>query len=89
MTDIYDPRRINPVLFFQQMDASDVERRQQPNRIRLVLGVPSDQIQSRIDAALSAGGQILGEQRLEHYTLADPEGNEVDLILPPWQPQQA
>ena len=85
VTDIYDPRRINPVLFFQQMDASDVERRQQRNRIRLVLDVPSDQIQSRIDAGLVAGGQIVGEQRLERYTLADPEGNEVDLILRPWQ----
>ena len=88
LTDIYDPRRINPVLFFQQMDASDVERRQQRNRIRLELAVPFDQVRSRIDAGLSAGGRIVGEQTQERCTMADPEGNEVDLILPPLPVQE-
>ena len=84
LSDIYDPRRLNPVLFFQQL----AEPRQQRNRVRLELAVPSDQVQSRIDAGLSAGGSIVGEQPHERCTLADPEGNEVDLVLPPWSAQE-
>jgi hypothetical protein len=38
------------------------------------LAVPEDQAQSRIDAALAAGGRIV-----DRYALADPEGNEVVL----------
>src|SRR5262249_10591562 len=34
-SDIHDPRRLNPVLVFQELDASDTERRQQRNRIRV------------------------------------------------------
>src|SRR5262249_2194519 len=30
--DIYDPRQLNPVLVFQQIDASETERRRQRNR---------------------------------------------------------
>jgi len=70
LTDIYDPRRLNPVLFFQQLG----EPRQQRNRIRLELAVPSDQVQARIDAGLSAGGRVL------EHTLTDPEGNEVEIV---------
>jgi hypothetical protein len=75
LTDIYDPRRLSPVLFFQPMDASDPQRRQHRNRLHLELFVPPDQAQARIDAAVAAGGRIVGR-----HTLVDPEGNEVDLV---------
>ena len=83
LTDIYDPRRLNPVIIFQQMDASEQERRRQRNRIHLDLVVPSDQAQARIDTAVAAGGRILTEPTPGRRTLADPEGNEVDIVTHP------
>jgi Glyoxalase-like domain len=80
LTDIYDPRRLNPVLFFQPMDASDTERRQHRNRIHIDLFVPYDQAQARIDAAVAAAGRIVTENASDRRTLVDPEGNEVDIV---------
>ncbi len=79
-TDLYDPRQLNPVVFFQPMDATEVERRGQRNRIHVELLMPSDQLQARADAAVAAGGRILEEERSpDRFRLADPEGNEVVL----------
>lgn len=83
LTDVYDPRRLNPVIIFQPMDVADSGRRRQRNRIHLDLVVPHDQAQSRIDAALAAGGRILSDATPGRHTLADPEGNEVDIVTPP------
>jgi glyoxalase superfamily protein len=80
LTDIYDPRRLNPVLFFQPMDASDTDRRQHRNRIHIDLFVPYDQAQARIDAAVAAGGRIVTENASDRHTLVDPEGNEVHIV---------
>ncbi|MEQ7010350.1 VOC family protein [Actinopolymorpha sp. B17G11] len=85
LQDIYDPRRINPVFWFQQIDAKDVHdeaRRAQRNRIHVDLFVPDDQAQARIDAALAAGGRIANDSEAPAWwTLADPEGNEVDVAV--------
>ena len=70
LTDIYDPRRLNPVLFFQQLE----EPRRQRNRIHFELDVPQDAVPERVEAALRAGGRLLDEKP---YLVADPEGNEV------------
>lgn len=70
LSDIYDPRRLNPVLFFQQLE----EPRQQRNRISFELAVPDDAVAKRVQAALSAGGRVVAEKP---YLVADPEGNEV------------
>jgi hypothetical protein len=78
VSDIYDPRRLNPVLFFQQLDAND-ERTKQRNRIRLELVVPDDQAHARIETAVSAGGRIL-DQTAQRCLLSDPEGNEIDIL---------
>lgn len=83
VTDIYDPRRLNPVLFFQQMDASDTDRRQHRNRIHIDLVVPDDQAQSRIESAVAAGGRIVGENASGRHILGDPEGNEVHIVTFP------
>ncbi|WP_239089202.1 VOC family protein [Micromonospora gifhornensis] len=79
VTDIYDPHRLNPVLFFQRMDASDTERRQHRNRIHVDLFVPYDQVHARIDAAVAAGGRTVTESA-PRRTLIDREGNEVDIV---------
>jgi catechol-2,3-dioxygenase len=82
ITDIYDPRRLNPPLFFQRMSADDRARREQRNRIHLDLFVPNDQAGARIHAALAHGGRVVYDAEApEWWTLADPEGNEVDIAV--------
>lgn len=83
LTDIYDPRRLNPVIIFQQMDAAEQDRRQQRNRIHFDLCVPSDQAQARIDAAVAAGARVVTDKAQGRCRLADPEGNEVDIVTQP------
>lgn len=83
LSDIYDPRRLNPVLFFQPLDPADEARRRQRNRLHLELAVPHDQLRSRVDAALAAGGRILTDGSPERCLLTDPEGNELTLITQP------
>jgi hypothetical protein len=82
VTDIYDPRRLNLTILFQQMSASEEARRKQRNRIHVDVYVPDDQARARIDAALAAGGRIAYDAEApEWWTLADPEGNEVDIAV--------
>ncbi|NNC12147.1 pterin-4-alpha-carbinolamine dehydratase [Planctomonas sp. JC2975] len=74
-----DPRGIGPSVWFQQMDAP----RPQRNRIHLDLALPRALAQQRIDAAVAAGGRIATDAFAPHWwTLADPEGNEIDIA--PW-----
>jgi hypothetical protein len=80
LTDLYDPRQLNPVVFIQPMDATETERRRQRNRIHVELLMPSDQLRTRVDAAVAAGGRTVQDERSpDRYRLADPEGNEVVL----------
>ncbi|MGW6280031.1 VOC family protein [Kribbella sp. NPDC055071] len=78
LTDIYDPCRLNPTLFFQTLDPTD-PRRHERSRIHLELAVPHDQAQARINSALATGGHLLSESP-DRIHLADPEGNEVELL---------
>ena len=76
---LIDPRREGPTVWFQQMDAP----RPQRNRIHVDVYLPQDQAEARIEAALAAGGRVVYEGHAPHWwTLADPEGNEVDVA--PW-----
>jgi hypothetical protein len=79
VTDIHDPRRLNPVLVFQELDASETERRQQRNRIHFELAVPSDLAPTRLATAVAAGGRLLDESE-DRWRVADPEGNELVII---------
>jgi hypothetical protein len=79
-SDIYDPRRLNPTFIFQQMDATDEDRRRQRNRTHFELSIPSDQVHARLDAAIAAGGRILPADRPDTHTVTDPEGNELTLV---------
>jgi hypothetical protein len=79
LTDIHDPRRLNPVLVFQPLDASDTARRRQRNRIHFELAVPSDHAQAHLATTVAAGGRLLDES--EHrWRVADPEGNELVIV---------
>ena len=73
---LIDPQSEGPTVWFQQMD----EPRPQRNRIHIDLYVPEDRARARVDAAIAAGGRIVYEDRAPlWWTLADPEGNEVDV----------
>ena len=76
VTDICDPRWLNPVLVFQELDAADAARRQQRNRIYVELAVPADVAEARVDAAVAAGGRVLDESPAR-WRVGDPEGNEL------------
>jgi 4a-hydroxytetrahydrobiopterin dehydratase len=80
--DVVHPDDQGPPFWFQQMDAP----RPQRNRIHIDLYVPHDQAEARVAAALAAGGHIVNEENApEWWTLADAEGNEVDVA--PWPDQ--
>lgn len=79
VSDIHDPRRLNPVLVFQELDASDAQRRQQRNRVHFELAVPSDLAHTRLAETVAAGGRLL-DQSQDRWRVADPEGNEMVII---------
>jgi 4a-hydroxytetrahydrobiopterin dehydratase len=77
--DLIDPLFQGPPIWFQQMDAP----RPQRNRIHIDVYVPHDQAEARVAAALAAGGHIVSDEHAPGWwTLADAEGNEVDVA--PW-----
>jgi 4a-hydroxytetrahydrobiopterin dehydratase len=73
--DLVDPRGRGPSFWFQPMDAP----RPQRNRVHIDVWVPHDQAEARVAAALAAGGRLVSEHAPEWWTLADAEGNEVDV----------
>lgn len=81
-TDLVDPSRLNTVVFFQPMDESETERRAQRNRIHVDIFLPEDLAQQRVAAAVAAGGTVMREATApQTWTIADPEGNEVDITF--------
>jgi 4a-hydroxytetrahydrobiopterin dehydratase len=77
--DLIDPLFQGPSVWFQQMDAP----RPQRNRIHIDVYVPHDQAEARVAAALAAGGHMVNDENAPGWwTLADAEGNEVDVA--PW-----
>lgn len=77
---IADPRGQGPAFWFQQMDAP----RPQRNRIHLDVSVPHDEAETRITAALDAGGTLVSAAAAPAFwVLADPEGNEA--CISTWQ----
>jgi 4a-hydroxytetrahydrobiopterin dehydratase len=76
--DAVDRLGLGPNVWFQKMDAP----RPQRNRIHVDVSVPRDQAERRIAGALAAGGRMVRDNGPSWWTLADPEGNEVDVA--PW-----
>ncbi len=79
VTDINDPLRLNPVLVFQELAASETARREQRNRIHVELAVPSDFAQARLATTVASGGRLLDESQ-DRWLVADPEGNELVIV---------
>jgi 4a-hydroxytetrahydrobiopterin dehydratase len=79
-SDIADPLGLYPPVYVQQMDTM----REGRNRIHIDLGIPHDVAEARVAAALEAGGRLVSDEHAPMWwTIADPEGNEVDLAT--WQ----
>ncbi len=77
--DLFDAHLQTPPFWFQQMDAP----RPQRNRIHIDVYVPHDQAEARVAAAIAAGGHVVSDEHAPGWwTLADAEGNEVDVA--PW-----
>jgi 4a-hydroxytetrahydrobiopterin dehydratase len=77
--DIEDPLWHSPNIWFQEMA---VPRRQR-NRFHIDVSLPRDQAEARKSAALAAGGHLVSDAHApDWWTLADSEGNEVDIV--PW-----
>ena len=71
--DLIDPRGRGPSFWFQQMDAP----RPQRNRVHIDVWVPHDRAETRIAAAIAAGGHLVTDQYAPGWwVLADAEGNE-------------
>lgn len=74
--DLVDPQMRWSGIWFQEMDVPRTER----NRIHVDVFVPIDQARARIAAAVAAGGRVVNDANAPMWwTLADTEGNEVDV----------
>lgn len=78
--ELVDPHDRWPRFWLQQMDVPRSGR----NRMHVDVSVPHDQAEARIAAALAAGGRMVYDAEAPAFwTLADAEGNEVDIAT--WQ----
>lgn len=74
--ELVDPDGTRPTIWFQQ-----TERHEEPRqRFHLDLRVPPEEAESRIAAALEAGGAMVSEERAPTFwVLGDAQGNKVCL----------
>lgn len=73
VTDLVDPLGLGHVLFVQDMDAHEDERRRQRPRVRVEVLVPADALEARLDAVVAAGGRVL-ERHEGRATIGDADG---------------
>jgi 4a-hydroxytetrahydrobiopterin dehydratase len=74
--DVLDPRGRGPSIWFEAMD----KPRPQRNRLHVDVWVPHDEAEARVAAAVEAGGHLVSDEYAPAWwTLADSEGNEVDV----------
>ncbi|WP_432992846.1 VOC family protein [Dactylosporangium sp. CA-233914] len=77
---LLDPLGVTPAVWFQHMDVP----RPQRNRIHLDISVPHEEAESRVAAALAAGGILVSDTHAPAFwVLADAEGNEACITT--WQ----
>lgn len=83
--ELVDPLGQIPTVWFQQADpGSRSGGSTVAQRWHLDLRVPPEQVQSRIDAALEAGGVLVSDEKAPAFwVLADPQGNQACLTT--WQ----
>jgi 4a-hydroxytetrahydrobiopterin dehydratase len=78
--DAIDPHRRGPHLWFHELNPPKSGR----GRIHIDVSVPADQAESRVNAAVAAGGRIADDSHApEWWTLASPENHGVDIAAWP------
>ncbi len=74
--DVTDPSRRVPTIWFQQCEPHENPHQ----RFHLDLRVPPEQVESRMAAAMAAGGTLVADDQAPRFwVLADPQGNRVCL----------
>ena len=74
--DLVDPHGRGPAIWFQRDGRAAAAAQPDP----LDVSVPHDQAEARVAAALAAGGRLVSDRYAPRWwTLADAEGNEVDV----------
>jgi 4a-hydroxytetrahydrobiopterin dehydratase len=74
--ELADPLGRWPAVWFQRTQTPRTER----NRVHVDVCVAPEVAQARVEAALAAGGRLVSDEFAPHWwTLADAEGNEVDV----------
>jgi 4a-hydroxytetrahydrobiopterin dehydratase len=77
---LVDPLRIGPPVWFQQMNEPRTDR----DRFHIDVSVPHDVAESRVAAALAAGGTMMTDRFARSWwVLADADGNEACVCT--WQ----
>lgn len=77
---LVDPARRGPEVWFQQMDVPRPDR----NRLHVDVSVPHDVAETRVAAAIAAGGRLVSDARARAFwVLADADGNEACVCT--WQ----
>ena len=77
---LVDPNRIGPPVWFQQLDEPNPGR----GRFHIDVSVPHDVAESRVAAALAAGGRLVSDRFARSWwVLADADGNEACVCT--WQ----
>jgi 4a-hydroxytetrahydrobiopterin dehydratase len=75
--DLVDPGDRLAPFWFEEMDEL---RADGAGTMHLVVWVPWDQVEARIQAGLASGGRLIRHNAEEAFwTLADPAGNEIDI----------
>jgi 4a-hydroxytetrahydrobiopterin dehydratase len=78
--DLVDPHGRGPAFWFEQMEQP---RSHEGGAIHLGIWVPYEQAESRVQAALAAGGHMVRDDYAPAWwTLADAAGNEADIATP-------
>ncbi|MGJ9422831.1 VOC family protein [Aeromicrobium sp. CF3.5] len=74
--EVTDPSHRVPTIWFQRCEPHEHPHQ----RFHLDLRVPPEQVESRVAAALAAGGTLVSEDQAPRFwVLADPHGNQVCL----------
>lgn len=82
--DIIDSQGRSPAVWFQQMETPRAGR----NRFHIDVYLGRDEAERRVSAGIAAGGHLVSEADAPSWwTLADAEGNEVDIA--PWVDDEA
>lgn len=76
--DLVDPAGRGPSIWFRRT----AEPRHQRNRVHVDVALAPEAAEARVSAALEAGGRLVSDAHAPSWwTLADPEGNEVDVAV--------